>query len=332
MKRTTIRDVAEAAKVSVGTVSMVLNDSLKVSEFTRQHVLRTIGALGYHRNPHARSLSQNKSYNIGFIVPDLTNPFYGSMVGTMQNEINDRDNSLLLGITQNLIPLEKSAIERLLRVDVDGLILVPAHTREQEISHIRALIRQGLPLVFISSHYAGLEQGCVMTDLAQGAYLLTRHLLSMGRRRIAFAGGYRGPVLTEERIKGFRRAHVEAGVPVDERRIVEADPVFEGGREAAARLFEGSEKPDAVISANELVCMGVLSHLRGMGVRVPEDVALAGYDDLLFSAMLETPLTTVRQPLQAMCARAADMLFRQIAGEEPEARPVLLPPELVVRL
>ena len=154
----------------------------------------------------------------------------------------------------------------------------------------------------------------------------------MGRRRIAFAGGYRGPVLTEERINGFRRAHVEAGVPVDERRIVEADPVFEGGREAAARLFEGPEKPDAVISVNELVCMGVLSHLRGMGVRVPEDVALAGYDDLHFSAMLETPLTTVRQPLQAMCARAADMLFRQIAGEEPEARPVLLPPELVVRL
>ncbi len=331
MKRTTIRDVAEAAKVSVGTVSMVLNDSDKVNEFTRQHVLRTIDALGYRRNPHARSLSQNKSYNIGFVVTDLTNPFFGSMVGYMQNEINDRDNSLVLGMTQNLIPLEKRAIERLIRVDVDGLILVPAHTRDHDTSHIRALIHQGLPLVFISSHYAGLEHGCVMTDLAQGAYLLARHLLDKGRRRIAFAGGYRGLILTEQRIEGYRRAHVEAGVPVDERMIIEAEPVFEGGREAAAKLFEGDVKPDAVISVNDLVCMGVLSYLRETGVRVPEDVALAGYDDLVFSSMLETPLTTVRQPLRAMCARAADMLFRQIAGEEPEARPVLLPPELVVR-
>jgi DNA-binding LacI/PurR family transcriptional regulator len=331
MKSITIRDVAEAAKVSIGTVSMVLNGSEKVSEFTRQHVQRTIDAMGYRRNPHARSLSQNKSYNIGFVVTDLTNPFFGSMVGLLQNEINERDNSLVLGMTQNQIPLEKRAIERLLRIDVDGLILVPAHTREADTAHIRELIQRGLPLVFISSHYAGLEQGCVMTDLSRGAYLLVRHLLDKGRRRIAFAGGYRGLTLTEKRIDGYRRAHADAGVQVDERMIIEAEPIFEGGQEAATKLLQGAVKPDAVVSVNDLVCMGVLSRLRERGMRVPEDVAVAGYDDLVFSSMLETPLTTVRQPLRAMCARAADMLFRQIAGEESNARPVLLEPELVVR-
>ena len=331
MNRITIREVAEAAKVSVGTVSMVLNGSDKVNEFTRQHVQRLIDVMGYRRNPHARSLSQNKSYNIGCIVTDLTNPFFGSMVGYLQNEVNDRDNTLVLGMTKNLIALEKRAIERLMRVDVDGLILVPAHTRDQDTSHIRALIQNGLPVVFISSHYAGLEQGCVMTDLSRGAYLLARHLLQKGRRRIAFAGGYRGLVLTERRIEGYRLAHEEFGVPVDEWMIVEAEPIFEGGRESASKLFEGAQAPDAVICINDLVCMGVLSRLREMRIRVPEDVALTGYDDLVFSAMLETPLTTVRQPLRMMCARAVDMLFGQIAGEEPEAKAVLLEPELVTR-
>jgi LacI family transcriptional regulator len=118
---------------------------------------------------------------------------------------------------------------------------------------------------------------------------------------------------------------------VDERRVIEVDPVFEGGREAASRLFEGAERPDAVVSVNDLVGMGVLSRLREMGLGVPGDVAVTGYDDLVFSAMLETPLTTVRQPLEEMCARAAQMLFRQIAGEGPEKSVVLLEPELVIR-
>jgi DNA-binding LacI/PurR family transcriptional regulator len=112
---------------------------------------------------------------------------------------------------------------------------------------------------------------------------------------------------------------------------VEAEPVFSGGRDAARRLIAGEPKPDAIISVNDLVSMGVLSQLHASGVRVPEDVSVAGYDDLVFSAMLETPLTTVRQPLEEMCRLAADMLFRQIAGGQAEPEPVLLEPELVVR-
>lgn len=325
----TIRDVARAANVSVGTVSMVLNRSDKVSEVTRQRVQGVIDALDYRRNPHARSLKLNKSCSVGFLVTDLSNPFFGSMVGAMQDEVNARDNALVLGMTQNRISQERRALERLVRDGVDGLIMVPAHERNPDTSHVREQIERGMPLVFISSYYVGVECGCVMTDLARGAYLLTRHLLEQGRRRIAFVGGYRTLALAELRIQGYVKAHAEAGVPVDEALILEGDPVFEGGREAAEHLL--ALCPDAIMGVNDLVGMGILSLLREKRVRVPDDIAVAGYDDLLFASMLETPLTTVRQPVKQMCACAAEMLFRQIEGAPGSAQSVLLEPTLVVR-
>ena len=330
MARASIRDVAALADVSVGTVSMVLNNSNKVSIHTRMNVLDAIKKLNYKRNPYARSLSLNKSHNIGFIVTDLTNPYFGMMVGHLQQEVNSRENSLMLGMTENTVRLEKRLIESLVNSGVDGLIIVPAHERDPDIAHIHALLSQKIPTVFISSHYTGIESNCVMTDLAKGSYDMTRYLLETGHRNILYISGYRGLVLSELRIQGFVEAHRDMGLLVAPDQIVEADPIFQGGYSAAKQAL-GAKRPDAIMAINDVLCMGVLSYLHEAGLSVPDDISVAGYDDLLYSGMLETPLTTVRQPIQEMCACAVEMLFHLIHGGETNPKPLLLAPTLIVR-
>ena len=329
-KAVTIRDVAALAGVSVGTVSMVLNNSRKVSAHTREIVLSAIAKLGYVRNPFARSFSLSRSNTIGFVVTDLTNPFFGMMAGYLHREADQRDHRLVLGVTDNTIRQERSVIESLADGGVDGFLIVPAQRREPDLTHIYNLSASGKPTVFISSHYTGIRQNCVMTDLTKGSYDMATHLLQSGHRDIAFISGLRGPVLSEMRIEGFLRAFRDMGVAVSQDQIIEADPVFDGGYKAAKHILS-DRRPDAIMAVNDLLCLGVLSYLRENGIRVPDDISVAGYDDLIYSSMLETPLTTVRQPIKRMCAEAVSLLFDLIDGGAPTQEPILLEPKIIVR-
>lgn len=331
MNKVTIKDVSQLAKVSVGTVSMVLNNSSKVKPSTRNAVLAAIEQLDYRRNPYARSLSLNKSHAIGLIVTDLSNPFFGMIVEFTQGEIDARANSLMIGVSQNTLRLERESVSRLVDSGVDGLILVPAYGPVTDLSHIESLHKQGFPMVSISSYYEGIPCPCVMTDLAKGAYDMTHYLIESGCRRILFLGGRRELVPAKARLSGFLSAHHDAGLTVQPDQILEVPhAIYQCGYEAAKQAMQ-STAPDAIMTINDVLSMGVLGYLREVGVRVPEDVSVAGYDDLLYSKMLETPLTTVRQPVREICASAVSLLFRIIGGEKPPEEMILLEPELVIR-
>ena len=331
MKKTvTIRDVASVANVSTGTVSMVLNGSGKTSENTKKRVMDVVDRMGYVPNPYARSLSLSKSYQIGFIVTDLTNPFFGMMVDHIQREVEKHNNSLLVSMTNNSITKEKSTVENYIKRGIDGIIIVPAHEQNADVSHIYKLFDKKIPTVFISSHHTGIEQNCIMTDLAAGALDLTMHLLKTGHKSITLLSGYRGLVLSEERINGFLQAHREMNIPVSKDQIIQTDPIYVGGYNAAKQVMQGTT-PDAIMCVNDLVAMGVLTCLREMKLNVPSDVSVTGYDDLIYSSMLDKPLTTVRQPIKKMAIESVDLLFNLISGKEGLQKPMLLEPEVKIR-
>lgn len=331
MSRATIKEVAQLANVSVGTVSMVLNNSDKIKPETQANVLRAVKQLNYKRNPYARSLSLNKSHAVGLIVTDLTNPYFGMIVEHLQREIDFRSNSMMIGVSQDMIRLEKKLVERLIGSGVDGLIFVPAYARDPDVSHICELVDRSFPMVSISTYYEGVRCGCVMTDLAKGSYDMTRFLLESGHRNILFLCGFRDLVLSKTRLQGFLSAHRDAGLSVRDDQIFEAPQAnYQSGYEAAREILKRCA-PDAIMSINDVLSMGVLGYLHESGIRVPEDISVAGYDDLIYSSMLGTPLTTVRQPIREMCAAAASMLFSLIEGEKGPEGPVLLEPQLTIR-
>lgn len=329
-KKCTIKDVAKLAGVSVGTVSMVLNGSDKLNESMKLRVFEAVKKLDYRRNPHARSLSSQKSRTIGLVVTDLTNPFFGMVVGYVQRFINARDYELLLGVTKNDNANEKKVVSKFIDSAVDGLIIVPAHDSNQDTAHIYDLYRRGIPVVFLSTYYKGLPGTCVMTDLAEGSFMLTNYLLEQGHRNILMLSGYRELALSSERILGFIRAHEKFGITVSSEQIIETEPDFEGGQKGLDKIVAGG-KLDAITTVNDIVCMGVVSRAKELDIRVPDDLSVAGYDDLLFSKMLETPLTTVRQPVKDMCSKAVDLLFEQIEKGAQEDQFIKLTPQLIIR-
>ena len=295
MGKITIKDVAALAGVSVGTVSMALNDSPKVSTKTKKNVMAVVQKLGYRRDPYARSLSLSSSRSIGFLAPGFRNPFFGEVAEALQFAVEEKNNSLL---------------DR----GIDGLIIIPSEDSNPDLSHIRNLLNHDFPLVFLTGYYPEIPFHTVMADLADGSYELAKGMINAGLRNIIIIAG--NPSLTpfRERIEGFRRALDECGVAFDENKVIISDGMsYEGGYAAIDKVYD-EIRPDGIIAINDVMAMGVIGRLRSKGIRVPEDVSVAGYDDISISSIQETPLTTVEQPIALMCSEAVDMLFSLIEG------------------
>ena len=233
-------------------------------------------------------------------------------------------------MSENSAELEERITQNLIDSGVDGLLIVPAHERDVRATHCEAIEQSKVPVVYLTAYYPGYEKNCVMTDLESGSYQVARHLLKTGHDCVCMISGYRGVIASEMRVSGFLRAHREKGLEVQPWQIVESEPVFEGGYGAARILLE-KHRPDAIMTINDVLSMGVLSYLHQAGISVPADISVAGYDDLAFSEMLQTPLTTVRQPLQEMCAVAARLLISLINGAPGAAKPIMISPEIILR-
>ncbi len=331
MAKTTIKDVAALAGVSVGTASMAMNDSPRISAQTKQLVLDAVAQLDYHRNPYARSFSLSSSHTIGFLVPDLLNSFFGEMAGCLQKEVERRGNALMFGLSNESSAQEAKLIRQFIDRGIDGLIIVPVVENAPDLTHIRTLIKDTFPFVFISSYYKGIEANCVMTDLCKGSYDLTLQLLDSGHRHVILISGNPELVPFAERIKGFIQAHRDRNIPFSADRIITTLSMsFQGGYDAIRKVYF-SQKIDAILAINDVMAMGIVSSLHACGVRVPEDVSVAGYDDISVSGLQETPLSTVHQPLEQMSRIAVENLFRQINGDATVVEPVYLEPRVVLR-
>lgn len=326
----TIKDVAKAAGVSLGTASMALNGKEGVHEETRRRVLEVSRALGYRPNQYAKLLISKQTNTAGLIVTDISNPFFGLIIKRVEQELEAQGYGLMLGMSDGSISKEKKILRKFIDLRVDGVIIVPSHKQFPNISHLGELRERGVPLCFITTYYEDIDASCVMTDLSDGSYQLTRYLLNTGHKRLVYIMGNRATPVASLRAEGFQSAFHKAGMDPKRGEIVVDEATFEGGYHATDQLLKQS-LPDAVLAMNDIMAMGVIKRLKEANVPVPDVVSVAGYDDLIYASLLETPLTTVRQPVDQMCARAVELLVNDMRGRQGAAEKILLKPSLVVR-
>lgn len=306
--RPTIRDVAREAGVSIGTVSAVINDRGHVARDTRRHVLRCIADLGFEPNNSARSLKRGRISSIGFIVPDLKNPFFAAIAEGIQSAIGDDDILLMLCITGSNMEREEYYARTLRTQRLDGVIYLSG-TGLPSPSLIE-LARAGV-VVFVDEVLAGVDIPFVGCNNLAGARQIARHVIDCGHRRIAIVGGPPRLWTSEQRLAGFRESIAASGLNPDATRFMPGDYGEQSGYDAARELLGGptSARPTAILCANDLMAMGVMRYCREQHITIPEQLSISGFDDISGSELLLPALSTVAQPSQDMGKAAAELLL-----------------------
>ena len=325
----TMKDVAAHAAVSVATVSAVLNGNKYVSSGLTQRVRESIKQLGYERNSLAQGLKTQTSHAIGLIISDITNPFFTSVVRGVEDVANTRNFSLILGNTDEDLKKEKSYIRLLESKRADGLIVaVTAGSHE----YLHAWPAQHLPLVSIDRSLFALGIDSVLVDNVAGACKAVEHLITLGHRRIGVVTGIPGITTTEERLTGYKRALETHGIPFDPTLVAVADSRVEGGKFGTLQLLtQGTARPTAFFVMNGLMVIGALQAITKVGLRCPQDIALVGFDDFEWAAVMHPRLTTVRQPTYEIGRRAAQLLFERLEKRDSVPQEVRLLPQLIIR-
>jgi LacI family transcriptional regulator len=323
-----IRDVAQRAGVSVGTVSNVLNASSRVSPATVELVRAAIAELGYVRNEAARQLRAGRSSSVGLVVLDVRNPFFTDVARGAEDEAAKLGLSVILGNSDEDVRRESAYLDLFEEQRVHGILISPYGDIEPRLAELR---RRGTPVVLVDRESRDSGVSSVSVDDTAGGRLAVAHLLSTGRRRIAFVGGPLGVRQIADRLAGARQAIAE--VEGGSLEVIETSglTVLEG-RRVGEELVARAERPEAVFAANDLVAVGLLQALVMSGaLRVPQDVALIGFDDIDFASATVVPLTSIRQPRHEIGATALRILREEAAEPELPPRRIVFQPELVVR-
>ena len=323
--RITIRDVAERAGVSVATVSKVINQRYGVAEQTAVRVQAVIEELGYEASLVAQSLRNHRTNVIGILVADLE-PFSTELLKGAADAIRGSGYELVVysagGRTGDQSGWERRYLSRLSGTLIDGAVLVTPTIVD---------VHYGAPIVAVDPHTGSHDVPTVDSDNLSGGQMAAGHLLDLGHRRIALIGGRPDLESAKLREQGFRQALAEAGVEVDESLIYAGDYDPKVSATAARDLLSRQDRPTAVFAANDVTAIATIEVARSMGLRVPEDLSVIGFDNIPESALCTPQLTTVSQPIRTMGERAVGMLIRLIRKEELETMRISLATELVVR-
>ncbi|MGW0662926.1 LacI family DNA-binding transcriptional regulator [Streptodolium elevatio] len=329
--RVGIKDVARHAGVSVGTVSNVINNPEMVSEETRLRVRTVIEQLGYVRSEFARQLRAGRSRLVGMLVLDLANPFFAEVAKGAERTLRDADLGVMVCNSAGSTTEETEYLSLFAEQRIRGVLVTPADSSGRTVEALRA---KGIPFVLVDRSLPA-EEGCsVSVDDVRGGTMATAHLLNAGHRHLAFVGGPTRLPQVRDRLEGARTAVADAGLQPDALVHITSDHLdVASGRDAGARLLGLASRPTAVFCANDLMALGVLQALYGAGVRVPDDIALVGYDDIEFAAAAAVPLTSVRQPAAVIGRTAAELLLEETSDDADghRHRRIVLQPELVVR-
>lgn len=323
----TIRDVARRAGVSISTVSRVLNNSAAVGEAKRQRVEEAARHLDYVPNPAALSLLGQSTGGIGVLLPYIAGEFFSDFLHGIDRVTSDNGYYLIVSSSHRSLTEFRAVISGLNR-RVDGLIVMSTEIPAQTV---RSWLPAGLPIQFVNTEADPAETESFTFDNRAGAVQVTEHLVAQGHRRIAFVKGPPQSYDAIERLGGYRAALAASGIGHDPALEVPGDFTLESGLDAVPLILAMDLHPTAVFAANDLSSYGVMSGLRDAGLSVPEDLALAGFDDSLLARMSLPTLTSVRVPIREMGFAAIERLIARIEGDEQPLEPVRMPTELVVR-
>ncbi len=324
-----MHDVAAAAMVSVATVSRVLNGNEKVDRERQRRVLAAIDELGYRRDGVARNLRRGSTKVWGLVISDIENPFFTSLVRGVQDQADDEGYSVILLNSDEDLGTEARCLALMVEERVAGAILSPVSETE---SVMDLLVSTGTPTVMVDRRMRGPQVDTVTVDNVLGAYDGTMHLLGAGHRRVACISGPPASTTGVNRLNGYLRALEETGLPAELQLIRTTDFKRGGGYRATLDLFRQDPRPDAMIVMNNLMTEGALHALRELGLRVPQDVALVGFDDLSWATLVEPQLTTIAQPVRELGRAAAELLGRRCRGDTLGfPAEVMLTPTLQIR-
>ena len=330
-KTPSVKDVAAAAGVSLGTVSNVMNRPEVVSTRTRERVERAMAELGFVRNESARQLRAGTSRTLAYVMLDGSNPFFHDVAQGIESAAEDADLSLFICNSNSRAEREEVHLDRLLQQRVQGILITPVNP---DAPYFDELSRRGVPLVIVDRVRDGGACCSVAVDDVLGGRIAVEHLVEQGHRRVAFIGGPESIGQVRERLQGAREIWAELGLPADDLVSLptEALTVAEG-RSAGERLtgLPARRRPTAAFCANDLLALGLLQQSIGAGRRVPEDLAIVGFDDIEFAAAAAVPLTSVRQPRQELGRAAAQLVLDEATNPDHRHQQLVFTPELVAR-
>ncbi|MDA3646758.1 LacI family transcriptional regulator [Saccharopolyspora indica] len=319
----TIHDVAARAGVSVATASRAMSGQRGVRAENRDKVLAAARELDYEPNVVAASLRSRTTHTIGMVVPRIANPFFATLVESIEKRLHDGQRSLLLANSHYEPEVEQRQVRALLDRRVDALILIPCH-RERS-GEVLATAAARIPVIQLDLRVDGFASSWVGVDNEAGVWQVVRHLTERGAKRLVFVGAQPTDSAAQARLDGYRRA---AGDGDD---VLLGDFSKEWGQQAAKLLLQRGDLPDGIVCGNDTIALGVLGELASNDVRVPQDVLVAGFDDIPYAELSRPALTTVRQPQEQIAAEAVRILDARLADDAAAPRSTAITPELIVR-
>lgn len=327
-KRPTMKDVAELAEVSVSTVSYVLNNTGPVAADRRARVHEAIRTLNYVPNASARKLKRGSSSTIGLVIPDLANQFFALLAKGVERAASKLDVLVVLCSPETTEEAESDNARLMRSHQVDGVVYLSGFSESPR--SLLELTNIG-PVVQVDERISGIALPAVLSDTRRGAREIARHVYDFGHKRVAVIAGPAALWTSEQRLAGYREACASAGFDPDDLPVLHGDYRERSGFELAARHLIGGRgvRPTALLCANDLMAIGAVEYCRNVGLRVPDDVSVVGFDDIPVATLLTPKLTTVSQDPQELGFRAATLLINLVRRERGEAAEVSASPELV---
>ncbi len=326
--KVTLQDVADAAGVSKATASLALRENPRISEPTRMRVLEAVDALGYVYNQRAASLRTRRSYTIGLIIKDVSNPFNAELTSGAESQLADHDYSLVLVTTDDDLDKQSRMIKTMLERDVDGLILSPvAQTRTESMRDLT----QFCPMVLLTQYYSKLAVDCVGMDNENGTERAIEHLIQQGHRRIAFVGGYNSTLTRQRRLHSYRDTLRQHGIAFDPALCIASPVTRRGGYDAIHQLLSMPQPPSAAYCYSDVIAFGVMLGLRAASMEAGKDFSVIGFDDVPEATLWHPSLTTVSADPRGLGENAAQLMLRRISTPDAPVRRVIMPSHLVLR-
>ena len=332
MAQLTIKELAKITGLSVSTLSRVINDHPDVASKTRRKVKKIIEEFDYTPNLLARELRLQTTRTIGVAVSDISNPFFARVIKGIENAARQRGYNIILceSTEKDRLKVEKESIEILLKKRVAGLLLTPVH---EEVIDI--LVKKGreIPFVLMSRHFIKTPANYVVSDDILGSYLATEHLIEKGHRKILYLNGFSRLSDARDRLAGHKKALLEKGIPFDES-LVKAVPGInmEEAYDSVKRILSKKVNFTAIFCFCDYLAMGAMRAIHQAGLRIPDDIAIVGYDDVEVATILEPPLTTVYTPKYQLGRKAVEILLDHLLGKKRKIfRQVVVRPKLIVR-
>ena len=330
--KVTIYDISKKLNISAATVSRALNNNPKISQKTKELVMKTAAKMNYKQNKLAQALKSGKTHNVGVIVPYINRNFFSSVIRGIEEELSPHGYHVIICQSHEDVNNEIKQIDTLLNTQIDGIFMSVAKTT-QDTDHIEKVLKENTPLVFFDRKKDVTGLSSVTIDDFRGGYLATEHLIKQGCKKIAHFSGDLNLEIYKNRHEGYIAAMKDYGIEPIKEFSLQVNSKLESGASAIQDLWSEDEKPDAIFSASDYAALGAIQELKKMGVKIPEEVCVVGFSNEPFTKYMELPITSVDQTPVEMGRNAAKVFLEQIEGSKTLTieKKVVLAPELYIR-